>query len=110
MAFRLRVGECWARRIAEIEEREKEEEADITPGPSTKRRKVVQHPFPNPERKRLCICPSLCSLLKAIAAGSEVANPAQELNVSHVMSSCVLLETEIASCSIIKISFVKFLF
>ena len=42
MAFGLRVGECWARRIVEMEE----EETDITPGPSTKCRKVVQHPLP----------------------------------------------------------------
>ena len=50
MAFRLRVGECWARRIVEIEERE--EESDITPGPSTKRRKVVQHPLPEVRKEK----------------------------------------------------------
>ena len=51
MAFRLRVGKCWARRIVEIEERE-EEEADITPGPSTKRRKAVQHPLPEARKEK----------------------------------------------------------
>ena len=35
----------------EIEERE-EEEADITPGPSTKRRKAVQHPLPEARKEK----------------------------------------------------------
>ena len=75
MAFRLRVGECWARRIVEIEEREERKEADITPGPFTKRRKVVQHPLPE-ARKGYAFAP-VCAVC------SKQSLPVQRVQIPH---------------------------
>ena len=105
MAFRLRIRECWARCIQEMEER-KDLKAGA-PEPPTKRRKVVQNFLPEARMERLCICHNLFSLLKAITVGSEVANPAQKLNVCRMMSP-VLRATEIALCNTIKISLPNF--
>ena len=54
IAFRLRIGECRARCIQEMEER-KDLKASA-PKPATKRRKVVQHSLLEARRERLCIC------------------------------------------------------
>ena len=74
------------------------------PEPATKRGKIVQHFLPEARRKS-CAFATICAVCsKQLHVGSEVANPAQKLNVCRVMSSCVLRATEIALCNIIKIS------
>ena len=50
MAFRLRIGECWARCIQEMEKR-KDLKAGA-PDPATKCRKVVQHSLPEARREK----------------------------------------------------------
>ena len=90
MAFCLRIGECWARCIQEMEER-KDLKA-IAPEPAAKRRKVVQHFLPEARREKAVHLPQFVQFVQAIAVGSEVANPTQKLNVCRVMCSCVLCD------------------